>query len=259
MSLRELATHGDLLEASGGDAFIRFDIPQTLEQPGLALGQAIALPRKTHTRRLGLLVMGPPDEAGRLVRALADQERHPAHLAHLAHVTVSRESLATVGSHLPLGHGNDWEWMYAVQAPPRVPGEDRLTPLDESDRTDIGALLADGNPRTDARPFERADQHWVGVRDGRGQLVACGLRERNVAGYPLLTGITVLARERGRGLGLAVTAYLTRQAIGEAGVCTLGMYSDNAVARRVYHGLGYTGDHLWSSRRLATSPVLPTS
>lgn len=59
MSLRELATHGDLLEASGGDAFIRFDIPQTLEQPGYALGQAIALPRKTHTRRLGLLVMGP--------------------------------------------------------------------------------------------------------------------------------------------------------------------------------------------------------
>jgi predicted GNAT family acetyltransferase len=90
-------------------------------------------------------------------------------------------------------------------------------------------------------------------------LVACGLRERNVAGYPILTGVTVLARERGRGLGLAVTAYLTRQAIEESGVCTLGMYSDNAVARRVYHGLGYTGDHLWSSRRLATSPVIPTS
>lgn len=256
MSLRELATHGDLLEASGGDAFIRFDIPQTLEQPGYALGQAIALPRKTHTRRLGLLVMGPPDQAGRLVRALAEEERHPAGLAH---VTVSRGSLASVGSHLPLGEGNEWEWMYAVQAPPRVPAEDRLTPLDESDRADIGALLAEANPRTDARPFELADQHWVGARDAGGQLVACGLRERNVAGYPILTGIAVHARERGRGLGLAVTAHLTRQAIAEAGVCTLGMYSDNAVARRVYHGLGYTGDHLWSSRRLATSPVTPTS
>lgn len=174
-------------------------------------------------------------------------------------MTVSRGSLASVGSHLPLGEGNEWEWMYAVQAPPQVPAEDRLTPLDESDRADIGALLAEANPRTDARPFELADQHWVGARDAGGQLVACGLRERNVAGYPILTGIAVLARERGRGLGLAVTAHLTRQAIAEAGVCTLGMYSDNAVARRVYHGLGYTGDHLWSSRRLATSPVTPTS
>ena len=44
-------------------------------------------------------------------------------------MTVSRGSLATVGSHLPLGEGNDWEWMYAVQAPPRVPGEDRLAAL----------------------------------------------------------------------------------------------------------------------------------
>jgi predicted GNAT family acetyltransferase len=34
-------------------------------------------------------------------------------------------------------------------------------------------------------------------------------------------------------------------------VCTLGLYSHNDVARRVYHGLGYGGDHLWSSRRLA--------
>jgi hypothetical protein len=81
VSLRELTTHGDLLEASGSDAFIRYDIPQTLEQPGYALDQAIALPRKTHTRRLGLLVMGPPDDAGRLVRALADEVRHPAGLA----------------------------------------------------------------------------------------------------------------------------------------------------------------------------------
>ena len=53
-------------------------------------------------------------------------------------------------------------------------------------------------------------------------------------------------------LGLAVSAHLTREAIADEGVCTLGMYSDNAVARRVYHGLGYTGDHLWSSRRILT-------
>ncbi len=77
MSLRELTTHGDLLEASGGDAFIRLRHPADARAAGLCPGQAIALPRKTHTRRLGLLVMGPPDEAGHLVRALAEEERPP--------------------------------------------------------------------------------------------------------------------------------------------------------------------------------------
>jgi GNAT superfamily N-acetyltransferase len=248
VTLRPLLTHAELLDASAGDPFLRYDIPTSLERPGYALGQAVALPRQTHTRRLGLLVTGPPDDAGALVAAMTREGLHPADLAH---VTVSRGSLGAVGAHLPLADGNEWEWMYAVTAPDRVPAEDRLVPLGEDDLPEIATLLAQANPRTDARPFEFPGQHWVGARDDRGALVACGVRERNVAGYPILLGITVAPGERGTGLGLAVTAHLTRSAVREAGVCTLGMYSDNDVARRVYHGLGYTGDRLWSSRRLA--------
>ena len=66
MSLRRLASHAELLEATGSSPFIRYDIPAPLEHPAWALGTAVALPRQTHTRRLGLLVMGPPDDAGRL-------------------------------------------------------------------------------------------------------------------------------------------------------------------------------------------------
>ena len=40
-------------------------------------------------------------------------------------------------------------------------------------------------------------------------------------------------------------------AVREGGVCTLGMYSHNDVARRLYLGLGYGDVHEWSSRRLA--------
>jgi predicted GNAT family acetyltransferase len=87
------------------------------------------------------------------------------------------------------------------------------------------------------------------VRDDSGRLVACGVRERSLAGHPILSGITVDPTQRGLGLGLAVTAHLTRRAVEEAGVCTLGMYSHNAVARRVYLGLGYGDVHEWSSRR----------
>ena len=249
MTLRELVTHAELLDASGGSPFIRYDIPAPLEHPAWALGAAVALPRQTHTRRLGLLVMGPPGDAGRLVAAMAAQALHPGDLSG---VTVQRGSLPAVAPHLPIGDGDEWEWMYAVAWPPHVPGEDRLVPLSEEDLPDIAALLDEANPRTDARPFDYPGQHWLGARDDEGRLVACGVRETNVAGHPLLAGITVHPSTRGTGLGLAVTAALTRAAIADSGVCTLGMYSDNDVARRVYHGLGFTGDHLWSSRRLVT-------
>ena len=247
--LRELSSHADLLAATAESAFIRYDIPAPLDHAAYAWGDAVALPRQTHTRRLGLLVLGPPDDAGAVVGAMAREGLHPADLTG---VTVQRGALPAVAAHLAVGEGNEWEWMHAVAAPPRVPAEDRLVPLTEEDLPDIAVLLAEANPRTDARPFEYPGQHWVGVRDGEGRLVACGARETNVAGFPILAGITVHPAERGTGLGLAVTAHLTRSAVTEEGVCTLGMYSDNAVARRVYHGLGYTGDHLWSSRRLAT-------
>lgn len=57
---------------------------------------------------------------------------------------------------------------------------------------------------------------------------------------------------RGRGLGRAVTAGLTRWAIARHGVCTLGMYSDNPPARALYLGLGYRTAYAWHSRRLAS-------
>jgi predicted GNAT family acetyltransferase len=37
-------------------------------------------------------------------------------------------------------------------------------------------------------------------------------------------------------------------AVEEAGVCTLGMYSHNDVARRLYLSLGYERVCAWSSR-----------
>lgn len=55
---------------------------------------------------------------------------------------------------------------------------------------------------------------------------------------------------RGQGLGVAVTAGLTRRGIAGSGVCTLGMYSDNDLARRLYTHLGYRTAYAWCSRRL---------
>ena len=248
MTLRQLTTHAELLEASGNSAFIRYDIPSSVEGTGYALGDAVALPRRTHIRRLGMMLMGPAADIGRLASEMLGTGLIPPDVRA---VTVPRGALDAVAVHLPLADGNDWEWMYAAREPSVVPAEARLVRLDEADLPEIRGLLDVANPRTDARPFEFPDQQWVGARDESGRLVACGVREPNVAGWPALSGISVHPDERGTGLGLAVTAYLTREAVRERGICTLGLYSDNDVARRVYHGLGYGGDHLWSSRRMS--------
>ena len=105
--------------------------------------------------------------------------------------------------------------------PPRW-RESRLLGLVPGHLPEIEALLAEANPGTDARPFEHPGQHWVGVRDASGRLVACGVRELGVAGHPILSGITVDPAHRGQGLGLAVTAYLTRRRCGSTGCARSG-------------------------------------
>ena len=245
-ALRLLRTHQEALDASAGSAFVRYDVPAPLEGDGYALGRALAIPRRTHTRRLGLLVLGPPADVDPLVAAiLAGDLLDP----EVRSVTVQRGSLDAVARHVRLAEGNEWEWLCTTTPPPEVAAESRLVHLSSAHQPEIAALLAAANPGTDARPFEHPGQHWVGARDDRGRLVACGVRERSLAGHPILSGITVDPAHRGLGLGLAVTAYLTRRAVADAGVCTLGMYSHNAVARRLYLGLGYGDVHEWSSRR----------
>lgn len=248
-----LGTHAELVATTGGDAFVRHDLSDPLEGPGWSFRSALVVPRRTHTRRLGLVVLGRPEDVAELALELVGRGDPDSPLAdpRVLHATVERPAFEAFASVVPLTDpGGDWEWMCTRAAPPPVPGEDRVADLDETDEDQIRALLALANPRTDARPFETPGQRWVGVRDGAGALVACGVLDRTLSGAPILEGITVRVDLRGTGLGLAVTAALTREAVRSDGVCTLSLYSDNGVARRVYHGLGYGDDHLWSSRRL---------
>jgi ribosomal protein S18 acetylase RimI-like enzyme len=67
----------------------------------------------------------------------------------------------------------------------------------------------------------------------------------------VLSGIAVEPALRGRGLGRAVTAELTRRAVARHGLCTLGMFSSNTVARRLYRRLGYRTGQAWATRVLA--------
>jgi GNAT superfamily N-acetyltransferase len=247
--LRRVESREELLELTGGDPFVRCEVREPLEAPAWASGTAVAVLRHSNIRRLGVAVLGPPEDVEALSAGLADSG--DLHRHGVRGVTVVRESFEALRRHLPLAdEGGDWEWLCTSAQPARVREEDRLIPLSEDDLPDIRHLLAQANARTDARPFEYPHQVWTGVRDESGRLVACGVREPNLVGVPVLAGITVDESARGTGLGLAVTARLTRDAVREAGICTLGLYSDNDVARRLYVGLGYGSGHAFRSRPL---------
>ena len=193
-----LATNAELLAATGGDAFIRYDLPDPLEGAGWSLGTAVIVPRRTQTRRLGIVVLGRPDDVEELASDLAD--RHffddlspaPCHGGpdRLPRLCGSR---ATHRCRRGLG------WMCARTDPPRV-GEDRVVGLDATDEGQIRAFSrSPTRARTHGRSRPRDSVGWGSRR--HGTLVACGVRDRALAGTPILEGITVRADQRGTGLG----------------------------------------------------------
>jgi ribosomal protein S18 acetylase RimI-like enzyme len=152
------------------------------------------------------------------------------------------------------GVGDDWEWMMTTAAPP--PPAHHVVLLEPDELAEVTDLLDRASPRHSTRADDPV-LAWWGIRDG-GRLVACAAHVEDVPGVPGLASIATDPELRGRGLGAAVTSAAARAAFERGSeVVTLGMYSDNDVARRMYHRLGFSCDHRWSSRRIAPLGGLP--
>jgi ribosomal protein S18 acetylase RimI-like enzyme len=79
-------------------------------------------------------------------------------------------------------------------------------------------------------------------------LLACAADTSGVAGVGHLSSIAVHPDARGKGLGAAVTAALTRALFaGGCDLVTLGMYASNTVGRALYDRLGMTDEHRFTS------------
>lgn len=247
--LREISAHAELLELTGGDPFVRWGIPDPLAGYVSANDGAVAVERFGRRGR-GLWVF--PFAAGGTddIRDLLDQlAAGPVRDLAITGISVPQGNEVLIDETFGPGPSGNWDWMWTTDAPPRVDLEDRLIPLDDTaDADELAALASAHSPTGEGDPGTGRTQLWLGLRNARGELAAAGAMQLWESGAPHLAGIVTHADYRGQGLGRAVTAGLTRHAVAEYGVCTLGMYSDNAPARAVYTGLGYRTAYAWHSR-----------
>jgi GNAT superfamily N-acetyltransferase len=195
------------------------------------------------------ITLGPPDAAvGLLVDLLTELGEG------VGSASVPQGSARLLLPSYALDPGNDWEWFAASTAPPPQPGEDRVRWLADSEPAvgeEIADLLRRHSGRHDAEPGQEHARRWCGVRDQDDGLVAVAAHTELRPGVPFLASVATRTDARGQGLGAAVTAWITRQLLAEGhGWVTLGMYSDNAVARRIYQRLGYTCVHAFTSGRV---------
>lgn len=249
-----VADHRELLALSGNDPYVRWGQPDPLPGLVLASGDAVAVERLG--RRRGFWVWPLPSAAapGDALEDMLLSLRDEGHLQRqrTESLSVPQPYAARRAKLFEVGAGGDWDWMWTTRRPAPESGEDRLVELSDRDHADeILALARAHNPRNWTEPGTGRTELWLGLRDDAGELVAVGGMERLDSGVAHLAGIVTSARQRGRGLGRIISATLTRRAIEQDGVCTLGMYSDNVAARVVYTRLGYRTAKAWSSRRLA--------
>ncbi len=250
--LRNITSHPDLLELCGGDPFVRWGIPDPFTGAVLAGPGAVAVERFGRRGR-GLWVFPHSGGHSVAIRDLLEALGGPVAERGITGISVPQEYADQLAATFELGSGGEWDWMWTDQAPPPVLFEDRLITLDDTrDAAELEALSAVHSPTGEGDPGTGRTDLWLGIRTPEGQLVAAGAMQSLESGAPHLAGIVTHTDHRGLGLARAVTAGLTRHAVDEHGVCTLGMYSANPPARAIYYGLGYQTAYAWHSRRLAT-------
>lgn len=239
VDVERLPTREALVLASGGQPVVRFDTGDGLLLPALGLTgtSAVAWAQTWTDGRVGVQLLGSGNEVSALLTSSQFPDWFEQH--HPVHVSAPREIYAVIDEALPVRGGNTWDWMWTVTPPPTLPAESRVAPLLVDEHDALIDFLARHNPETHATPFARPAQQWFVIHDGSAHIIGCGCSEPGNAEVPLLGGITVDPTQRGRGLGAALTAYLTREAIQRTGASSLGVFEDNAQARTLYERLGY--------------------
>lgn len=150
-----------------------------------------------------------------------------------------------------------WAFMATASTAGLPAGPPGLLELDDTiDAEEIEAFGRSHNAAFEGFPGRGLATLWLGTRDGHG-LRSVGALHSLGTGAPHLAGIVVRPDLRSQGHGAALTAELTRRAVTRHGISTLGVYSDNVVAIRLYERLGYAVARHLQTRSVSGGPVGP--
>lgn len=234
---------------AGGDPYVRYDACLLPGDTAYGWGDAYAVQRASNFsgRPPSVAVLGPDREAAvELLAWVAEGGGFESVRA----VTVDAWLEPELARHFHVDGGGDWNWMMTESSPAPHSSEHLLVTLDDQrDAAEIGHLNLAGSPTSESEPGSGKSIHWLGRRVA-SRLVAAGAVHLSDSGHGVLCGIVVHPEFRGRGLGGAITAGLTRHCVERDGVATLGVYRSNPVAIDLYQGLGYRTIHRFSSRRV---------
>jgi GNAT superfamily N-acetyltransferase len=251
------ARHGleALLAATDDNPFVRWELTADLASTWWQTDGAVGFRRVRPNGRSAFNLLGDDRGVARLVEELpviaaAVEPHRSAHPVFGVSVPQHLESL--LHQRFRVMAGGDWEWFHTTTPPQRLPTDGLVRPLDDAARADeVAAFLAENSPTADTPPG--GGERWYAVEES-GRLVAVAAWGRTRGGAPHLSSVAVDTARRGQGLGRAIVSAVTRRAVLETGVCTLGMYSDNDVARSLYESLGYRVVCAWASR--AVTPLV---
>jgi ribosomal protein S18 acetylase RimI-like enzyme len=234
-----------VLVATGHDAFARASLRRPLVRGWVVEGVTAWIGTDAEERMPYLSALGEPAAVAGLIGELLPE------LPPRQRVTLPRGTAALLPAWVGLDRGGaDWDFRWLPGPPPPQAGEE-LVVADVADAL-VAQLLDEASPRASALPGHPGVRRWWGVPDGRaasgGRLLACVADTSAATGVGHLSSITVHPSVRGRGLGKAVTAALTRRLFEEGcDVVTLGTYADNTRARGLYDTLGFRDEHRFTS------------
>lgn len=234
----------DAVRASGGDAFVRWHVPA-------------AAVRHVRAGRAGdgawwAVLVGPMSywDTGALL-----VDGHPAAVAEVAgplraslgapDLTVPAAAADVAGGAAGLGldpaRTFGWAWRHTTRPLPRVPGEERVVWDPPAD--DVARLLDEASPHAFVRPGSPWVRRWAGLRGEDGSLLVCGAVTEHAPGVPHLAAIATHPAARGRGLGGALTAGMTRALLRRHAAVSLALWASNEAARRTYARIGFAAGH----------------
>jgi len=236
-----------LLGATGGHPFVRWEVTDELASTWWQAAGAVAFQRTRKSVRRTVNVLGDDDGVTALIEHLPQIATTIAPRQRAFSVSVPQHLEPRLRERYRVLDGGDWEWFHTSAAPEEHPSHESVRPIDDVTRADeVRAFLEVHSPTADTEPGQ--GERWFAVEEPDGSFAAVAAWGTTRGGAPHLSSVAVDTRLRGRGLGRTIVGAVTRLAVAETGLCTLGMYSHNEVARSLYLSLGYDPLCAWSSR-----------